>query len=289
MRISLLLVVTDLVASALARKKSGHDIHHGDSYHPWNGKDDEELPQEPPASPQHRIVTHMLETVKDGTSIDQAISEFEAYSERHQLGMSLGHEKGGIIERAISRSILGSDSSTVAFLEFGSHIGDGTLRIIRQLSKKQSRDVSRCFVFSFEDNQEWLGLGSSLVRHVLTASKLNAFCKYVPMPLADVGHVCAHIKSAFKIGSVQGIFFDHKHSKFLEDIIAISDKGLLREGTLVMADNALRHKSEMSSFIEYMEANSKSFQLVNVGKPYPDQVLVSEWKPRAPKHNPDEL
>lgn len=285
--LSLLIGVVPVLGSKAQRKKVGHDIHLADNFHPWDNKENVMKERPTPTSPQHRIAEHILGIIDQGSTLDDAIEEFETFSSSEKLGMSLGDEKGGIIEAAVTRSIVQKKPNSIAFLEFGSHIGDGTLRVIRQLSKADS--ANRCIVFSFESNQQWLGIGTSLVRHVLQNSNTTA-CQYVPMSLTDIGHICDHIKDHYDISTVQGIFFDHMHAKFFDDIKTIQRNNMLGEGTLIMADNALVHKREMTDFINYMEVHSSLFHLVNVAKPYSDQVLVSEWKDRKNnRHSDDEL
>lgn len=284
--LSLLIGVVPVLGSKAQRKKVGHDIHLADTFHPWDNNEGVIKERPGPASPQHRVSQHILGTITQGSSLDAAIEEFETFSSSEKLAMSLGHEKGGIIEAAVTRSIVHKKLKSIAFLEFGSHIGDGTLRIIRQLSNADSAE--RCIVFSFESNQQWLGIGTSLVRHVLQNSKTTA-CQYVPMSLTDIGHICDHIEDHYDISTVQGIFFDHMHANFFDDIKTIQRKNMLGDGTLIIADNALVHKREMTDFINYMEVHSSLFQLVNVAKPYSDQVLVSEWKDRKNRHSDDEL
>jgi predicted O-methyltransferase YrrM len=196
--------------------------------------------------------------------------------------MSLGNEKGQIIESAIADSIVTRGPEQIVFLEFGSHIGDGTLRIIRQLTKAQG--VKRCLVFSLEANQEWLGIGTTLVRHVLDLSKETG-CEYIPLALKkDVSKVLDMIKSEFHVTRIDGVFLDHNHAQFTSDINIMTEKDLLIEGTLIIADNALRHRQAMRGFIEMMKENSRTFTLVDVKDPYPDQLLISEWQ-RKPSHS----
>ena len=273
-----------------AKKKVGDDINLKDVYHPWADKDDAPHDHHP-TSPQHQIGDYMLSTIKQGDSLDTAIATFESYSVKHNLGMTLGDEKGAIIEAAIAKTLAHRTSDVLVYLEFGSHIGDGTLRIIRQLAKAEP--VEKCLIFSFDSNQEWLGIGTSIVRHVLAASGTQK-CQYIPMMLTDdVSHICHHIMAHYGLKtSATGVFLDHSHAKFHRDIIMMHEKGLVGDGTLVIADNAQRHRSVMRTFIDYARLNSRSFQLFDVKDPYPDQVLVSEWqtKPKdSSTHKSDEL
>lgn len=251
---------------------------HTETYHPWAESNHQPAH---PSSDEHRISEYLLSSISEGDSIATAISLFERFSADNHLGMTLGVEKGRIIETAVAGSLGGIDE--VVFLEFGSHIGDATLRILNQL-----KEAGSCTVFSFEANQEWLGIGSALVRHVLGLQKRK--CKFFPLMLTgDISAACDFLKNQYNIDHVHGVLFDHSHSKFFQDIQIIATKGLLREGTLILADNALRHQAAMSEFLVYMQRHSKSFTLKSVTEPYPDQVLVSEWRNSNSSHSEDEL
>lgn len=267
------------------RKKVG-DIHLQDSFHPWDGKDDGEVPKIQ-LDAQHRIGEYMLQNLHDGDCLDTAINKLEAFSTSNHMGMTLGEEKGRIIEDAIISSI--KPEENLVFLELGAHIGDGTLRMIRQLSRISS---SGCVVFSLEANQQWLGIGTALVRHAFSVARQTA-CRHIPMTLTeDISHILDVIKNEFNVESFSGVFLDHNHAKFLRDINIMYEKELLREGTLVIADNALRHKNVMQTFISEMKNRGKNFRLADVSDPYPDQVLIAEWnvpKPKSRKHDSGEL
>jgi predicted O-methyltransferase YrrM len=287
-----LLISANVQASRKNRKtKAGVDINLKDSYHPWNGKDGSDDPsyvKRPPTSFQHRIAEYLLSNIKPGDSLDETIFKFEDFSNRNHMGMTLGTQKGDIIESSIRESLVRNNNpSNVLFLEFGSHIGDGTLRIIREIAK--SATVEKCTVLSYESNQEWLGVGTSIVRHALLAASERK-CQYIPMLLTDdLSHIADHIKNQFGDNSVSGIFLDHNHAKFYRDVNILRERKLIRKGTLVIADNALRHSGSMSSFIEFMRDHSSMLTLAPVRDPYPDQILVAEWKEESRTRVADEL
>jgi predicted O-methyltransferase YrrM len=113
-------------------------------------------------------------------------------------------------------------------------------------------------------------------------------CKYVPISLSeDVSHLLDVLKSEMEVKTITGVFLDHDHGKFWRDISIMDEKGLLTDGTLIMADNALRHKNLMRPFIDEMKRRTTNFRLVDVRDPYPDQLLITEWKPIT--HHSDEL
>jgi len=256
---------------APAKPKVGHDIKVGGMYHPWDDTDEKATPSTP-SSDQHKIAEHLLSTIQSGDSIDRAISEFESYSDYHNMGLTLGDQKGKVIENAFSKISTPPDQSIV-ILEFGSHIGDGTLRILRQLNR-----IGDCRMFSLESNPAWLSLGSSIVRHVISASGQQD-CRYIPLLLSrDIESVADYLKEHHGIDRVDGIFLDHVHGKFYSDLNLLNEKGLLHTGTVIVADNALRHKQVMSQFIDFVRDNSETFSLADVSNPYPDQILCAEWR-----------
>ena len=283
--LQLCILATSVLASKKKKQKVGVDMTITDIYHPWDGK--EEDPIKAPTSAQHSMAEFLLQNIKSGDSLDKSIAQFEDFSARNHVGMTLGEEKGKIIESSIRENLARTNPSSVVFLEFGSHIGDGTLRVIRELAKSQ--EINKCTILSFEANQEWLGIGTSLVRHALNAASERK-CQYIPMMLTDdLSHIVEHIAGNFGKHSVTGIIFDHNHAKFNRDIHIFRERKLLRKGALVLADNALRHKGRMKSFLQFMKDHSSKFELVPVNDPYPDQILVSEWNDISSQRVTDEL
>jgi predicted O-methyltransferase YrrM len=253
------------------KEKMGVDLTLSDLYHPW--KDDAQPPA--PKSDQHRISEYMLNTVKNGDSIDHAINLFESFSNSNRMGMTLGDQKGKVIEERFAKLLETENvSDDIVIVEFGSHIGDGTLRIIRQLAKSK-RQVT---IVSLEANPEWLAIGTSLVRHVLSISGiLNV--KYTPVLLtSDVAALADNLIKYHGVTRVDGLFLDHVHGKFYTDLNVLWDHGLLHTGTVIVADNAMRHRQVMEKFIQFVDQHSTDFELVYVVDPYPDEVLCAVWK-----------
>ena len=277
------------------RKKPnvGFDIDLNGMYHPWDKKDDN-FPAPDPSSPQYRIAEYMMQNVKVGDTMESAIAKLEAYSDANHLGMTLGDQKGQLIEGAVWSYIgefshVRDNAEDLIFFEFGSHIGDGTLRLLKKLNELFFK--GRCIVFSFEANQEWLGIGSTLVRHVLQTTYQRK-CQYIPMALTDdISHIVDNVISEYDVKVLAGTLLDHNHAKFMRDMSILLDKHLLADGTLIMADNALRHKNLMSQFIERVRLASLSFRLADVSDPYPDQLLIASWRntTQAVAQHSDEL
>ena len=283
----IILLTLSVVLGSKKKAKSGVDIHIKDSYHPWDAHGEDHIQSKRPTSSQHLIAEFLLENIHPGDSLDKCIEKFEEFSSRNHMGMTLGNEKGRIIESSLRQNLFRNDNEHIIIVEFGSHIGDGTLRIIREVAKSGSN--KKCTVLSYESNQEWLGIGTSLVRHALNAAS-ETKCKYIPMLLTDdVSHIAEHLKSQFGESSISGIFLDHNHAKFYRDINILRERKLMRKGTLVMADNALRHRGVMRSFIQSMKDHSSKFELLPVNDPYPDQVLVCEWNEATKTRATDEL
>ena len=260
------------------KDKVGVELTLSDLYHPWA----DDVKPGPPMSDQHRISEYLLSTLKEGDSIDKAISLFESFSSSNHMGMSLGDQKGRVIEESFSKLV--DSQQDIFVLEFGSHIGDGTLRIIRQLSKLTGK---RATIFSLESNPEWLSIGTSLVRHALTVSGVTNI-KYVPMLLPyDVRALAKNLKAHHNVDRVDGLFLDHVHSKFYQDLNILRDHKLLHTGTVIVADNALRHRQVMEKFISLVKQHSSEFELAHVMDPYPDEVLCAVWNENVPER--DEL
>lgn len=279
--------------SYTGRKKPnvGFDMGLSDMFHPWDNQDGS-LPDTNPSSPQYRIAEYMMQNVRIGDTIESAVEKLEAFSVANHFGMTLGEQKGRLIEEAIWSSIgefSRDNSEDLIFFEFGSHIGDGTLRLLNKLNKMFFK--GRCIVFSFEANQEWLGIGSVLVRHVLQTTDERK-CQYIPMALNDdISHLIDNVKAEKNVTGIAGMLLDHNHGKFMRDFSILLERDLLSDGTLIIADNALRHKNLMADFVERIRLSSHSFRLAEVSDPYPDQVLFATWKhmTKAVKQHSDEL
>jgi hypothetical protein len=269
----------------------GQDIKIGDTFHPWHSDD---LHDTPINAPQHQLVDAFLHRVAGGT-LAGAVRVMENVSSEQRLGMTLGDEKGAVISDMLDLVFKQRKDSkeSFVFLEFGSHVGDGTLRIMDGIMRNigDSSNLDNCFVFSFEANQEWLGLGSTVVRHTMVVTDNESKCRYIPVALTrDITQAIDYIAEHYGVTHADGVLFDHVHANFFADSQLLVRKKLLKTGSVVFADNIKRHASDLNQFVPYIRSHSTDFRIVPVADPYPDEVLLSVFKTTWRKtHDSSEL
>lgn len=221
------------------------------------------------------LAEHVVTTASKG-DIKAALSTFITFSERKQMGMHLGKEKGDLIEFAV-RSGLPESGPAVVF-EAGCHAGDGTLSAISGL---QGRAAST--VVSTEANKQWLSAAKRVVSHALGDSDVT----HIPLLLADdadFGKFLDELKEQHGISKFDAVVLDHDEKLFLPHLKIILAKDFLRIGGTVQIDNVKRKAAALSDYMKFVNSKSPNgFQTETktVKNPYPDAIAISTFVGRA--------
>ena len=194
--------------------------------------------------------------------IDDLLNVFDNYCWNNQWMMNLGDIKGKILDQ----QLLKYKPQTV--LEFGTYCGYSSTRIVKSLSK------SAKFI-TIEMNPYNANIAASIHKHANVSERIIQLVADTKdaIPTLSQEH---DVKQGFDL-----IFIDHWKNVYLRDLKLLEQFGLIRKGTVVVADNMIypgapdyleytktcgHYENELfESFLEY-QYEQKDAVLVSVRK-----------------------
>ncbi len=136
--------------------------------------------------------------------------------------MNVGDEKGEILDRAVHRA------RPRRLLELGTYCGYSAVRIARAMPA----DAVLCSVEFSEAN-------ASVARRILAHAGVADRVTVVPGSLGDGGRTLERLERehGFGPGQLDFVFIDHDKRAYVPDLERLLERGWLRPGAVVVADN----------------------------------------------------
>ncbi len=153
--------------------------------------------------------------------VDAAIKLIDEFGSKTSFLMNVGDEKGVLLDDVVTRC-----QPKVA-LELGAFCGYSGLRMARTLPAGGR-------LFSIEMNPKNADISTRMWAHAGVSDRVTAVLGTI-----DDGKTIGRLGTEFGLapGSVDFVFIDHEHTRYLPDLLLLLDSGLLHEGTVVLADN----------------------------------------------------
>lgn len=185
--------------------------------------------------------------------------------------MHIGDIKGKILDETII-SLKGSHASDITCVEIGSYCGYSAVRIAKNLT---GNDKLVC-IESHPECVKW-------TKRMVELANMTSFVEVLGGALIDVLDMLKSVSSRAHL-----LFIDHDKLFYLSDLKLMESSGLLKSGSVVIADNILMFPMEdylnhvrdptglysqstlYRSVIEYSTVDS-----VDPGEPFEDGVEVS--------------
>ncbi|WP_255790495.1 O-methyltransferase [Mycobacteroides abscessus] len=166
------------------------------------------------------LVAQITSQTQSG-DIDAIIDVIDDFGKRTSFLMNIGDEKGILLEDAIRRA------QPRQILELGAFCGYSGLRIARAMPVEAR-------LHSIELNPFNAGIATRIWQHAGVHDRVSAVLGSI-----EDGQTIErlHTEFGFTPGSVDFLFIDHAHSRYLPDLLLILQAGLLHPGTVVFADN----------------------------------------------------
>lgn len=143
--------------------------------------------------------------------------------------MTLGPAKRDILEPLIT------DQRPKVVLDVGAYVGYSALMLggaLVDLYGHDSFELSECKVFSFEKDPMCAAITSSFV-------ELAGLKGVVDVVVGEAAVEMTRLKEERKLVGVDFLLLDHWEKRYVEDLQAIEKMGLLREGSVIVADNVI--------------------------------------------------
>ena len=153
--------------------------------------------------------------------VDDVLATMDKYSYEKSFLVSVGDEKGRLLDAAIHRSNPG------LALELGTYCGYGALRIAR--AAPLARVVS----------VELSAANADVARRIWAYAGVDDRVTCVVGTIGDGGRTlqALHTEHGFGPGTLDFLFIDHDKNAYLADLLTLVDAGWLHRGSIVVADN----------------------------------------------------
>ncbi|KAG1949630.1 catechol O-methyltransferase isoform MB-COMT [Pimephales promelas] len=147
------------------------------------------------------------------------ISAIDYYCRHREWAMNIGDEKGSILDSVVS------ELNPEKVLELGTYCGYSTVRIARLLPPGAR-------LITLEFNADY----AAVARQVIAWAGLEDRVQLVEGASEDW---IPRMKEHFGIETFDLVFLDHWKDRYLPDTKLMEDCGLLRKGTVLLADNVI--------------------------------------------------
>ena len=212
-----------------------------------------------------RLAEYVAVKARSGDAAD-AVRVIDEYAYEQSFLINVGDEKGRILDEAVTRA------KPRRILELGTYCGYSALRM--------AVAAPEATIFSVEFNAANAAIARSIFAHAGVGDRINV----IVGTLGDGGKTADVLEAerGFGAGTVDLAFLDHDKNAYLPDIKMIVERGWLRPGALVVADNikfpgapeyrAYMHENEGTLWLTKEHETHVEYQSV-----IKDLVLVSEY------------
>lgn len=169
---------------------------------------------------EEKLAQKVLSTAHKGNPRD-VIRVIDKFSWGESYLMNVGDEKGAILDKALIKA----DPKRI--LELGTYCGYSALHM--------AVAAPQAHIISIELN----AANKGIAERILTHAGLSGRVTVVHGILGDGGKTVSELSTLHGIerGSIDFVFIDHDKKHYLTDLKLILQKGWLRKGAIVVADN----------------------------------------------------
>ena len=165
-------------------------------------------------------IEYVLKHARAG-DIDDVLATIDRFAYEKSMLINVGDEKGLLLDAAVRRA------NPALALELGTYCGYGALRIARAAHNAKVYSVELAEANAVNARQIW--------EHAGVADRVTC----VVGTVGDGGRTLATLANehGFASGALDFVFLDHDKDAYLDDLKSILDRGWLRPGAIVVADN----------------------------------------------------
>jgi catechol O-methyltransferase len=168
--------------------------------------------------PEEELLEHIVEKVPAGNP-KALIDEIDSQAYNVNWFMNIGDDKGEILDNAVKRA------DPVVCLEIGTYIGYSAIRIAMHLQKPNAH------LYTVEYMERNAKIAGEMVKHAGLADKVS--------PLVGTIQTTLPALKEQGVPKFDFVFIDHHKDFYLKDLKYLQEEGMLKKGTVVVADNVL--------------------------------------------------
>lgn len=167
---------------------------------------------------EQRILHHVQQRAKprDPRSVLEAI---DTYCSQKEWAMNVGDEKGKIMDAVIQ------EHGPSLVLELGAYCGYSAVRIARLLPPGGR-------LFTMEINPNFAAIAQQMLDFAGLQDKVTIL-------LGASHELIPQMKTKYDVDRLDMVFLDHWKDRYLPDTHLLEECGLLRKGTVLLADNVI--------------------------------------------------
>ena len=212
---------------------------------------------------RERATADYVEANARAGDVDHVLATIDEFAREKSMLMNVGDEKGALLDAAVRRA------NPALALELGTYCGYGALRIARAAPDARVYSV------------EFAAANAEVARRIWAHAGVADRVTCVVGTIGDGGTTLDALGSA--PGELDVLFIDHDKSAYLSDLQAILERGWLRRGAIVVADNvripgapayrAYMREQQGALFDTFEHRTHVEYQTL-----MPDLVLESEYR-----------
>nr|XP_060641845.1 catechol O-methyltransferase isoform X2 [Anolis sagrei ordinatus] len=138
------------------------------------------------------------------------------------------------------------EANPTTALELGTYCGYSAIRIARLLKPKAR-------FFSIESNPEFIPIAKEMI-------ELAGLSDKVTILEGHAQDIIPQLKSKYKVDTLDFVFLDHWKDRYAPDTILLEECGLLRKGSVLLADNVIYPGAP--DFLKYVRSHER-FECTN--------------------------
>ncbi|XP_055260218.1 catechol O-methyltransferase isoform X3 [Moschus berezovskii] len=185
------------------------------------------------SSKEQRILQHVLQHAVAGDP-QSVVAAIDSYSSEKEWAMHVGEKKGQIVD-----SVLRERQPSV-LLELGAYCGYSAVRMARLL-------LPGARLLTVELNPDYAAITQRMVEFAGLQDKVSVV-------LGASQDIIPQLKKKYDVDTLDMVFIDHWKDRYLPDTLLLEECGLLRKGTVLLADNVIFPGAP--DFLEYVRGSS---------------------------------
>ncbi|XP_063313105.1 catechol O-methyltransferase-like [Pelobates fuscus] len=184
------------------------------------------------AQKEHRILNYVLKNAVRGNP-QSVVDTIDHYCSQKEWAMNVGDEKGLILDQIVKET----DPSVL--LELGTYCGYSATRIARLL-KPGAR------LLTVEINPMHAAIAKQMIEFAGVQDKVQVL-------EGSTQDILPKLKTEYAIENIDFVFIDHFKERYKPDTVLLEDLGLLRKGSVLVADNVVYPGAP--EFLEYVRTS----------------------------------
>lgn len=199
-------------------------------------------------SKEQRILRHVLQHAAAGDP-QSVLDAIDAYCSQKEWAMNVGDKKGQIVDAVVR------EQCPSVLLELGAYCGYSAVRMGRLLAPGAR-------LLTIELNPDYAAITQQMVDFAGLQDRVTVI-------VGASQDIIPQLKKKYDVDTLDMVFLDHWKDRYLPDTRLLEECGLLREGTVLLADNVICpgtpeflayvrghsrfHCTHFSSFLEYSQ------------------------------------